>query len=105
MERFIPILIIIIYVLMRIKPKSSSRQASKKTTEKQLEKKNILPNRKVLHDETSHTHDRLSEHLIVSETPDEHYRHQIEAFFKAGLIDRKEAKTLWENYEKSKQIR
>lgn len=57
----------------------------------------------ISHDESKHTHDRLSENIIRSESQDEHYRHQINSFLKAGLIDKKEAAVLWENYMKSRQ--
>lgn len=57
----------------------------------------------VKHNEADHTHDRLSSNIIVHETRDEHYRHQIAAFQKSGLIGKKEAEVLWENYLKSKE--
>lgn len=56
----------------------------------------------VRHNEAEHTHDRLSQEVIRHETRDEHYRHQIAAFQKAGLIDKKEADVLWKNYIKNK---
>ena len=64
-------------------------------------KKQVPDKMMVRHKEELHTHDQLSEYKIRNETPDEHYKHQIEAFKQAGLIDNAEAKKLWENYKRS----
>lgn len=91
-------IIIVISVVMDIQ-KQNKKDAAKKGT---VNKSSKMPKLNVLHNEAEHTHDRLSEDRIQSESPDEHYRHQIETFRKAGLIGMKEAQVLWENYENSK---
>lgn len=67
---------------------------SKSYTAKQLRKESSELSGKV-HD-AGHTHDRLdTDCVVLHETPEEHYRRQLDSFLKAGLIDKSEYTELY----------
>ena len=100
------ILIVVLAVLTTIKKRKKKSKPNVTGGTGKVISSERKTSREVVHKhrEENHTHDRYSENRIQQETPDEHYRHQINSFLQAGLIDKKEAKELWEKYQRSKTV-
>lgn len=100
MENLFPILWIIIIAV--IFGKSNQKGKQKKSTGKQ-KKSTAAPSAPVARSVKTgeHSHDRLSAVNVSRETGMEHWKHQLDDFLKAGIIDRAEYNVLLERYRQN----
>ena len=105
-ESVFPLILVALIVLLSISRKKklagkgssrSSRPTAKAITAEKVRQEQRDVSGRVHGD--GHTHDRLDTDCVVrNETPEEHYRQQLNSFLKAGLIERSEYNELLRRY-------
>lgn len=105
-ESVFPLILVALIVLLSVskKKKLSGKGSSQngRPTAKAITAEKVRQERKNISGRVhgdGHTHDRLDTDCAVrNETPEEHYRRQLNSFLKAGLIERSEYNELLRKY-------